>query len=66
MSIKGQAKDGNSLEVQEIISRSVGAIEIYADAFTRTKAHRPELDKLMNVISKSTLFRAKKEQKMPV
>lgn len=50
VSTRGQAKDGNSLEAQENALRSVGAIEIYADAFTGTKTHRPELDKLMAVM----------------
>lgn len=50
VSTKGQAKDGNSLEAQEIALRSAGAIEIYADAFTGTKANRPELDKLLTVM----------------
>ena len=50
VSTKGQAKDGNSLEAQENALRSAGAIEIYSDAFTGTKSHRPELDKLMVVM----------------
>ena len=50
VSTKGQAKDGNSLEAQEIALRVAGATEIYADAFTGTKAHHPELDKLMKVM----------------
>lgn len=50
VSTKGQAKDGNSLEAQENDLRSAGATEIFADAFTGTKAHRPELDKLMAVM----------------
>lgn len=50
VSTKGQAKDGNSLEAQEIALRAAGATKIYADAFTGTKAHRPELDKLMKVM----------------
>lgn len=50
VSTKGQANDGNGLEVQEIALRSAGAIEIYADAFTGTKANRPELDKLLAVM----------------
>lgn len=50
VSTRGQAKDGNSLEAQENALRSVGAIKIYADAFTGTKTHRPELDKLMAVM----------------
>ncbi|MFG6330070.1 MAG: recombinase family protein [Lachnospiraceae bacterium] len=43
-----QAKDGNSLEVQEKLLKENGAEEIYSDAFTGTKAHRPELDKLLD------------------
>lgn len=50
VSTKGQAKDGNSLEAQEAALRAAGAEAIYADAFTGTKAHRPELDKLMEVM----------------
>ena len=50
VSTKCQAKDGNSLEAQEIALRSAGAIKIYADAFTGTKANRPELDKLLAVM----------------
>ena len=50
VSTRGQAKDGNSLEAQENALRLVGATEIYADAFTGTKTHRPELDKLMAVM----------------
>lgn len=50
VSTKGQAKDGNSLEAQENALRSAGATKIYSDAFTATKSHRPELDKLMAVM----------------
>lgn len=50
VSTKGQAKDGNSLEAQELALRSAGASVIYMDAFTGTKANRPELDKLMTVM----------------
>lgn len=50
VSTRGQAKDGNSLEAQENALRSAGATKIYADAFTGTKTHRPELDKLMAVM----------------
>lgn len=48
VSTQGQAKDGNSLEVQEKLLKENGAEEIYSDAFTGTKAHRPELDKLLD------------------
>ena len=47
VSTQMQAKDGNSLEVQEQLLKENGAEEIYSDAFTGTKAHRPELDKLL-------------------
>lgn len=50
VSTRGQAKDGNSLEAQENALRSAGATIIYADAFTGTKTHRPELDKLMAIM----------------
>lgn len=52
VSTKGQAKDGNSLEAQEKAVKEAGATKIYADAFTGTKTHRPELDKLLEVIGK--------------
>lgn len=56
VSTKGQAKDGNSLEAQEKALREKGATEIYADTFTGTKSHRPELDKLLEKIeAKDTL-----------
>ena len=50
VSTKGQAKDGNSLEGQETELREAGAEIIFSDAFTGTKAHRPELDKLLSQI----------------
>ncbi len=51
VSTKGQARDGNSLESQEKALKEAGAEKIYMDAFTGTKAHRPELDKLIKVLS---------------
>ncbi|MBR2155996.1 MAG: recombinase family protein, partial [Clostridia bacterium] len=48
VSTKGQARDGNSLEVQESALRAEGATEIYVDSFTGTKVERPELDKLLS------------------
>lgn len=50
VSTKGQAKDGNSLDAQEKQLRENGAEVIYYESFTGTKKHRPELDKLMNVV----------------
>jgi len=48
VSTKGQAKDGNSLEAQENLLKEAGAEIVYKDAFTGTKADRPELNKLLN------------------
>lgn len=48
VSTQMQAKDGNSLEAQEQLLRKNGAEEIYADAFTGTKTHRPELARLLD------------------
>lgn len=47
VSTKGQAKDGNSLEAQRIAVMEAGAEKVYSDAFTGTKSHRPELDRLL-------------------
>lgn len=43
VSTKFQAKDGNSLEQQEMVLRQHGATEIYSDSFTGTKIERPNL-----------------------
>ena len=51
VSTLGQARDGNSLEAQKTALREAGAVEIYSDAFTRTKTDRPELNKLLEKIS---------------
>ena len=48
VSTQMQARDGNSLEAQERLLKENGAEEIYSDAFTGTKSHRPELDKLID------------------
>lgn len=50
VSTAGQARDGNSLEAQREALLTHGAQAIYADSFTGTKAHRPELDRLLEVI----------------
>lgn len=50
VSTQMQAKDGNSLEAQKQLLKENGAETIYSDAFTGTKAHRPELDKLLAVL----------------
>lgn len=52
VSTKGQAKDGNSLEVQEKDLTAAGCEYIYTDVFTGTKQDRPEFDKLKAKIRK--------------
>lgn len=47
VSSSGQNLYGTSLESQEEALRSNGAEVIYREAFTGTKKHRPELDKLL-------------------
>lgn len=49
VSTKGQAKDGNSLENQEIKLREAGAEKIYKDVFTGKKMERPQFNKLIKV-----------------
>ncbi len=48
VSTQMQARDGNSLEAQERLLKENGSEEIYSDAFTGTKSHRPELDRLLD------------------
>ena len=50
VSTNGQAKDGNSLEVQEQELKEAGAEKIFSDVFSGSKNNRPELDKLLKVI----------------
>lgn len=47
VSTQTQARDGNSLEVQKKLLKENGVEEIYTDAFTGTKTHRPEFDRLL-------------------
>lgn len=60
VSTRTQAKDGNSLEAQENALRAAGAMEIYADAFTGTESHRPELDKLLAVMQSDDTLKVTK------
>lgn len=48
VSTKGQAKDGNSLELQEEELRNAGAIKVYKESFTGTKTDRPILNRLIS------------------
>ena len=50
VSSKGQARDGNSLEAQDIELRNNGATVVYSDAYTGTKVDRPEFDKLLEEV----------------
>ena len=48
VSTKGQAKDGNGLDVQKAALEAAGAEDIYEEAFTGTKKDRPVLNKLLD------------------
>lgn len=48
VSSRGQARDGNSLDVQMEALRNAGAVEVYTDVYTGTKTDRPELEKLLD------------------
>ena len=50
VSTRGQEREGNSLSAQEDMLKRAGAESVYSDAFTGTKTHRPQLDKLISVI----------------
>ena len=50
VSISGQARDGNSLEVQINALQEAGAVKIFSDVFSGSKNDRPELDKLLKII----------------
>ena len=50
VSTSGQARDGNSLEVQINALQEAGAEKIFSDVFSGSKNDRPELDKLLNII----------------
>lgn len=56
VSTKGQAKDGNSLEVQERELKAAGCQYIYTDVFTGTKQERPEFNKLKAKIRKGDML----------
>jgi len=48
VSTAGQAKDGNSLEQQEMVLRGAGAAEVFSDNFTGMKLDRPRLRALLD------------------
>ena len=50
VSTSGQARDGNSLEVQINSLQEAGAEKIFSDVFSGSKNNRPELDKLLKII----------------
>ena len=51
VSSQGQERYGNGLDVQKSALAASGAETIYAEAFTGTARHRPELDKLLSVLT---------------
>ena len=46
----GQARDGNSRDVQINALQEAGAVKIFSDVFSGSKNDRPELDKLLHII----------------
>ncbi len=56
VSTKRQARDGNSLEAQEIALRNAGATEIVSDAYTGVVTDRPELDRLLHRLEEGDTF----------
>ena len=52
VSTKGQARDGNSLadQKQKLMDAGVAEENIFSDAFTGTKAERPEFSRLLDVL----------------
>lgn len=50
VSSKSQARDGNSLEVQEEAVRTAGATVVVKDVYTGTTVNRPALDELIKDI----------------
>lgn len=51
VSTRGQARDGNGLEVQREAVIAAGAEKVFSDTFTGTKANRPELNNLLEEIN---------------
>ena len=56
VSTKGQARDGNSLEIQTQELLAAGASEVVADAYTGSVTDRPELDRLLKRLKKGDTF----------
>jgi len=52
VSTKSQAKEGNSLEAQELVLRENGAQIIFFDNISGVKTERPELSKLLKALNK--------------
>lgn len=48
----GQAKDGNSLEAQELALKERGCVKVFKEAYTGTTTDRPEFVKLLNNLQK--------------
>ena len=51
VSTLGQARDGNSIETQVNALHKAGAERIFKDVFSGKAEHRPQLDKMLKVIS---------------
>lgn len=60
VSTQGQAREGNSLEIQEKELQKSGAEIIYKEAYTGTKKERPEFDKLLSELKEGDTLVATK------
>ena len=60
VSTKGQARDGNSLEDQELKLREAGAVDIFVDSCTGTKMERPEFQRLLSTVKEGDTIVATK------
>ena len=56
VSTKTQARDGNSLDAQQVALTAAGAEKIYTDTFTGTKIERPEFDRLRAQLRKGDVL----------
>lgn len=56
VSTSGQARDGNSLEIQILSLKRAGAAKIFYDVFSGAKNSRPQLDKLLKIIQEGDIL----------
>ena len=56
VSTRGQAKDGNSLQAQEMELKAAGADMVFSDTYTGTKKDRPELNRLLTTLEEGDVL----------